>query len=722
MRISRTHRLLAFAIMVVGLATGTRVDAQIEENVAHIWNEEVLEGIRNDFARPTVHARNLLHTSIAMFDIWTAYETDGATESFLLGKSWGAFECPFEGVPIPETPVAVEAARHEAISYAIYRIMTHRFADSPDGDLTLANINGRMAQFGYDPGFDSEDYVNDGPAALGNYMAGQIIAFGLQDGSNEQNGFAPDCYEAVNPPIEMENFGNPDVIDPDHWQAISLSVFIDQSGNPIAGVPEFVGPEWGKVTPFALDSAMLELKERDGCVYHVWHDPGDPAYFDPETGGLDDPWKWNFMMVPVWQSHHNPFDGVMMDISPAGVGTDGSFVTAIEDFPDFYDFFDGGHNTPGHEINPFTGEPYAANIVPRGDYARCIAEFWADGPDSETPPGHWFTLLNDVMLSDGFESRWRGQGPLIPSLEFTAKAYLALAGAMHDSAVATWSIKGYYDYVRPASAVRYMAELGQSSDPQLPNYHPGGMPLIPGLSELVEPGDPLAGTNDEFVGEVKIYTWQGPNFIEIPNIDQAGVDWMLAKNWWPYQRPSFVTPPFAGYVSGHSTFSRAAAEVLTLLTGTPYFPGGLGSYHMEQNQFLVFEEGPSVSFDLQWATYYDAANESALSRMWGGIHPPMDDGRGRAIGQQVGIDAFFCAEGYAFPQYAMGCGGSGFLPSGECPGDFNGDAVVNISDLLPFLSAVSNPWTGPFDLDNNGIVGAPDLLLFLSVFGEPCQP
>jgi hypothetical protein len=135
---------------------------------------------------------------------------------------------------------------------------------------------------------------------------------------------------------------------------------------------------------------------------------------------------------------------------------------------------------------------------------------------------------------------------------------------------------------------------------------------------------------------------------------------------------------------------------------------------------LVFEEGPSVSFDLQWATYYDAANESALSRMWGGIHPPMDDGRGRAIGQQVGIDAFYCAEGYAFPEYAMGCGGSGFLPAGDCPGDFNGDAVVNINDLLPFLGAVSQPWTGPYDMDNNAIVGAPDLLLFLSVFGEPC--
>jgi hypothetical protein len=181
-----------------------------------------------------------------------------------------------------------------------------------------------------------------------------------------------------------------------------------------------------------------------------------------------------------------------------------------------------------------------------------------------------------------------------------------------------------------------------------------------------------------------------------------------------------VTPPFAGYVSGHSTFSRAAAEVLTLLTGSEYFPGGLGSFPVVMNQFLVFEDGPSMNFELQWATYYDAANESALSRMWGGIHPPMDDGRGRQIGVEVGIQAFHCAEGYAFPEWAEGCGGSGFIPGGFCPGDFNADAVVNVSDFLLFLSAFSNEWAGAYDFDGNAVIGTADLLEFLTLFGEAC--
>ena len=64
-----------------------------------------------------------------------------------------------------------------------------------------------------------------------------------------------------------------------------------------------------------------------------------------------------------------------------------------------------------------------------------------------------------------------------------------------------------------------------------------------------------------------------------------------------------MTPPFAGYVSGHSTYSRAAAEVLTLLTGDPFFPGGMGEFRIPANDYLVFERGPSVDIVLQWANY-----------------------------------------------------------------------------------------------------------------------
>ena len=85
---------------------------------------------------------------------------------------------------------------------------------------------------------------------------------------------------------------------------------------------------------------------------------------------------------------------------------------------------------------------------------------------------------------------------------------------------------------------------------------------------------------------------------------------------------------------------------MTLLTGDEYFPGGIGEFTAEKNNFLVFEEGPSVDVVLQWATYEDASDQTSLSRIWGGIHPPADDIPGRRIGDIVGPEAFSWAERY----------------------------------------------------------------------------
>ena len=178
-------------------------------------------------------------------------------------------------------------------------------------------------------------------------------------------------------------------------------------------------------------------------------------------------------------------------------------------------------------------------------------------------------------------------------------------------------------------------------------HGPGlGRRLEPGYIELVQLGDPLAGAANENVDKIKLFAWRGPDFIIDPDVDQAGVGWILAENWWPYQRPSFVTPPFAGYISGHSTYSRAGAEILTALTGSEYFPGGMSGFEITANEFLVFEEGPSVDMTLQWATYQDASDQCSLSRIWGGIHPPADDIPGRLIGEQIGIAAFDLASQY----------------------------------------------------------------------------
>jgi hypothetical protein len=506
-----------------------------------------------------------------------------------------------------------------------------------------------MADLGYDINITSTDYLDGNPAHLGNYLAQQMLLFGFQDGANELASYENDYYEPVNPSLIMDDPGNPSIVDPNRWQPLTISNFIDQAGNPSDETPDFLSPEWGNVVPFALSDENQTTYERDGETYHVFKDPGMPPLLDTTLQtGLEDQYKWGFLLVAVWASHLDTNDGVIWDISPATIGNIAleDLPTSFEDYPDFYDFLEGGEISPGHDINPHTGQPYTPQLAYRGDYARVLAEFWADGPDSETPPGHWFVILNYVNDNPLLEKRWRGEGPVLDDLEWDVKSYFTLGGTMHDAAISAWSVKGWYDYVRPVSAIRYMAEKGQSTDENLPNYHPAGMPLIPGLIELVAEGDPLAGDNNENVNEIKLYTWRGPDFIDDPDTDVAGVGWILAKNWWPYQRPTFVTPPFAGYVSGHSTYSRAAAEALTRITGDPFFPGGMGEFEAPKDEFLVFENGPSLDITLQWATYRDASDQCSLSRIWGGIHPPADDIPGRFIGEQVGNSAFEYAEEY----------------------------------------------------------------------------
>lgn len=625
---------------VVALALAPSAGLRAQSTIAQLWNEQLLEAIRHDFARPTVHARNLLHTSIALYDAYAIY--DDGLQPVLLGQTYQGTATVRPQFP---RPADVEAARRTAMSYAAYRVIRHRFGQSPGRPATNTRIDSVMAVLGYNPRFTSTDYAGGDPAALGNWIALQVIQFGLTDGANEKADYSPVDYRPFNPPLTVNDLGNPNILDVDRWQPLALKTFIDQAGNVIPGAQQtFIGPEWGDVRPFALGPADRSVKTRAGKSWSVYHDPGPPPM-------MADPATREFMqrsneMVVRWSALLDPDDTTTVDISPAAQG---EYLTELPTRANYWEYYrenEGGEYLDGLDLNPVTGRPYAPNRVLRADYLRVLAEFWADGPKSETPPGHWFTILNHVLEQPELAYRWRGQGPVLPKEQFVLQTYLCLGGAVHDAAISAWGIKGYYDAGRPVSVIRYMAEKGQRSDPALPRYHPEGLALIPGRSELVRAGDPLAGASNQYVNEVKVRAWRAHAAIGDPVTDAAGVDWVLAKAWWPYQLQTFVSPPFAGYVSGHSTFSRAAAEVMSYVTGSDYFPGGVGTFAAPERTFLKFESGPTKSFDLTWATYRGASDEVSLSRIYGGIHAPYDDLPGRAIGVKVGLSALRKAQAY----------------------------------------------------------------------------
>jgi Domain of unknown function (DUF6851)/VCPO second helical-bundle domain len=201
------------------------------------------------------------------------------------------------------------------------------------------------------------------------------------------------------------------------------------------------------------------------------------------------------------------------------------------------------------------------------DRSKMIAEYWADGPASVTPPGHWNLFAQAVSRRDAH------------GLDEDVKMFFALGNAMLDASVAVWDCKRFFDSERPVTAVRFLY---------------GGKP---------------------------VRAWAGPG------LGTTLIDGSQFRSYIP-------TPPFPEYVSGHSAFSAAGAEILASFTGSDFlglsvtFPPGSSS----------IESGitPAESVTLSWRRFSEAADEAAFSRRLGGIHFQSGDLAARALGRLVG--------------------------------------------------------------------------------------
>ena len=211
---------------------------------------------------------------------------------------------------------------------------------------------------------------------------------------------------------------------------------------------------------------------------------------------------------------------------------------------------------------------YSAHL---DDWGKALSQYWADGPSSEFPPGHWALFSQFVSFRDAH------------GLDEDAKLFFAVNNATLDAGIVAWKIKRVYDSVRPITAIR-----------ELFRYQP-------------------------------IVAWGGA---------YSGTQTILGQNWKPYQTDCFVTPAFAEFVSGHSTFSAAAAAVLRAYTGSDAF-GAYDIYRAGESP-VEPNEAPTRSVLLKWDTFTQAADEAGLSRRYGGIHFVQGDVQGREMGKRVG--------------------------------------------------------------------------------------
>ena len=141
------------------------------QSVARKWNEQNLGAIRLDIPHPPVHARNLFHVSLAMWDAWAAY--DDVAVGYVHNEN--AIIVDADNNSIDEEDL--HKFREEAISYAAFRVLKSRYQNSVGNEITLKSLSNQMELLGYDESEDSLDGPH--PSAVGNRVANSILSFFL---------------------------------------------------------------------------------------------------------------------------------------------------------------------------------------------------------------------------------------------------------------------------------------------------------------------------------------------------------------------------------------------------------------------------------------------------------------------------------------------------------------------------------------------------------------
>jgi hypothetical protein len=193
----------------------------------------------------------------------------------------------------------------------------------------------------------------------------------------------------------------------------------------------------------------------------------------------------------------------------------------------------GTNDGTGHPVNPVTGQPYAPNVVPRGDFARVLAEFWADGPKSETPPGHWNTLANHVTDHPMF--RRCGRAPARPARRARVGRE-GLPRAQRRRARRRDRRVGHQarppGASRPITLIRYMAARGQSSDPRGRHRTTPTACRWSRAHRADHRGERAPGERHahlaRFVGEIAVRGWRGEPGDRATEV--GGVGWIRARS------------------------------------------------------------------------------------------------------------------------------------------------------------------------------------------------
>jgi hypothetical protein len=327
----------------------------------------------------------------------------------------------------------------------------------------------------------------------------------------------------------------------------------------------------------AAAQAVIAFRHTDGS--NQLNGYADTTGYQPVNtwDHITNPWRWQPLCVPLPPPGTIGCPGTVQKPLTPHWGGVASF--ALDFDPNQFDP-PGSSDPVGDTARALTD---TSNL---GDTQKVKAEYWADGPQSEFPPGHWAMLAQAV-------SRKRGH-----SLDDDVKLFFALGNAVMDAGIASWKSKFEFDFVRPTTAIR-----------------------------------------EQYKGKL-VTSWLGP---------YNGYGKVPGEQWRPYQAPNVVTPPFPEYVSGHSAFSAAAHMVLVAFTGSDVFRARTtikAGTSLFEPRTATQKGTPAKDVVLSWNTFTEAADEAGWSRRWGGIHFQSGDVHGRTAGKTAGYFAWNKAQTY----------------------------------------------------------------------------
>ena len=222
-----------------------------EWTVARRWDEALLGAIRRALPAPTVHARNLYHTSAG--DV-----------GCLGGLRQGRVGCLRQGEAVR---VECDRGRNEAMRLRRLSTPQLRYIKAVGGDRSLSEFADVMDSLCY----PLDVTTTDGRLARRPWQPDRRdhLAAGMTDGSNQADGYAAETTSRSITPLVVASteVEMTDRIAGSH----TLEHMISQNGIPIEnGTQQAVGPHWGHVSSFAIPPA---------ATTGVPIDPGPPPRF-----------------------------------------------------------------------------------------------------------------------------------------------------------------------------------------------------------------------------------------------------------------------------------------------------------------------------------------------------------------------------------------------------------------------------------------------------------